>query len=304
MQSYIPKKKKKKINERLESNVGYTINPYSKIKLGSYELDLAQYEIQEKIKSLKDGESIRIGRSDSNEIIIDNYSGISRNHAIITKLNNQYILTDNNSTNGTRLVGINERLYKNEQKNPLEVSMSFLKENTISIHDTIPDGFIDGGRRSTIYSDGSIDTQREVILVDRKKDKYLTQCISYVKRTAKNMNDREKADFLLDFIYQNAGDEDKVVGKSKKLAEGKKILLGDIFKKGAAVCRHRALMFKILGDEIGLPVEIKRGYLDSMYTGAHTYNFICFEDGTKEIYDAMNPHCTLNYYDNDGNLMN
>ena len=56
---------------------------------------------------------------------------------------------------------------------------------------------------------------------------------------------------------------------------------------GSGVCRHRALLFKVLADEAGLDVALVRGNLRS--TGGHTWNELRLNDGTKRIVDCMNP---------------
>ncbi|NLM01326.1 MAG: FHA domain-containing protein [Treponema sp.] len=57
---------------------------------------------------------ITIGRSPENNIVIDNKL-VSRQHAIIQKINNEYFLKDAGSTNGTMLNGkkiVAEKYYK------------------------------------------------------------------------------------------------------------------------------------------------------------------------------------------------
>lgn len=48
-------------------------------------------------------------------------------------------------------------------------------------------------------------------------------------------------------------------------------------------------MFKVLGDEVGLKIELQRGnfYVDANNHGGHAWNTVRFSDGTSAIYDAM-----------------
>lgn len=63
------------------------------ISTGNASLSAAQYSIDE---------SVSIGRSDHNDIIVDD-SFVSYEHACITAVKQNFVLTDLNSTNGTYL---------------------------------------------------------------------------------------------------------------------------------------------------------------------------------------------------------
>jgi hypothetical protein len=70
---------------------------------------------------------------------------------------------------------------------------------------------------------------------------------------------------------------------------GREVLLGDIAAGGAGVCRHRALMLKVLGDEAGLEVTLVRGRL-SLHgsSGGHAWNEIVI-DGRRLLVDPYRP---------------
>lgn len=67
----------------------------------------------------------------------------------------------------------------------------------------------------------------------------------------------------------------------------------------AGVCRHRALLFKVLSDEAGLPCRLVRGDYDSWRaTGAHAWNVV-FVDGALFLVDVMHAPGTLYAVDSD-----
>lgn len=61
------------------------------------------------------------------------------------------------------------------------------------------------------------------------------------------------------------------------------VLLGDIINSGAGVCRHRALLTKVLADEVNMGCRIVHGYYDG---GGHAWNEIITK-GDTYLFDAM-----------------
>ena len=66
--------------------------------------------------------------------------------------------------------------------------------------------------------------------------------------------------------------------------ETKEVFLGEIMNSGAGMCRHRALLTKLLGDEIGLATRFVQG---TYSTGGHAWNEIITKNGSKYLFDAM-----------------
>ena len=130
------------------------------------------------------------------------------------------------------------------------------------------------------------------------------------------MNEKQKAAFLQKYISDLCGDGsvcDRNLDRFKPKVCYQEVLLGDIIanKPPVAVCRHRSLLFKILGDEVGLKIELQRGdFVDSSGYGGHAWNHITFSDGTSAIFDAMHnitsstyPHVdeyAQHYFTNEG----
>ena len=86
------------------------------------------------------------------------------------------------------------------------------------------------------------------------------------------------------------------MGKVLKTAEqlegefkNQPVLIGDWVEQAqAGVCRHRALLFKILADEAGLDVALVRGnYAGSQVPGGHGWNEVSLGDGRRVIVDVM-----------------
>ncbi len=135
------------------------------------------------------------------------------------------------------------------------------------------------------------------------------------------MSEQQKADFLMKYIYNLTGDGGIAVDNLDKIWEprhiGQDALLGDIVTNNPpiAVCRHRGLLFKVLGDEVGLRTELQRGnFYQYGSGGGHAWNTVRFSDGTSAIYDAMHnrkssttpgqvDNYALCYQDTNGNIL-
>src|SRR6185295_8137875 len=71
----------------------------------------------------------------------------------------------------------------------------------------------------------------------------------------------------------------------------KPLLIGDwVDQSHAGVCRHRALLFKILADEAGLRSALVRGNY-AVHLGqpgfAHAWNEVVLSDGRRRLVDVM-----------------
>lgn len=180
-------------------------------------------------------------------------------------------------------------------KKAAELSQSYNETGIIYYDKKIVDGFRDGGRSTRLDKWGKpINANREIITIDREIDQYLTNAINYAKNATKNMNEEQKVKFIYNMIIKISGNVEKSLAKSDEMAKqycNSEILLGDIFENGAACCRHKALMFKILSDEIGLNAKIIRGVsADAFGKGGHVWNEIKLSNGKKFLIDTQNNH--------------
>jgi hypothetical protein len=180
-----------------------------------------------------------------------------------------------------------------------EQNIKFRDTGKIPAGEKISDGYIDGGSGTLLNEKGEIikNGNREIILIDRKVDVYLKNQINYVKREFQNLPDKEKMEKLSKHIDDMFGGRKQgIVEKSDNFTdkfEGQSLLLGKIAENGLGVCRHRALMYKILGDEIGLNVSLKRGFMTDQSMGKvfearanHAWNIV-EANGEKYLVDVM-----------------
>lgn len=94
-----------KLGDRLPHGEGISMNPDSKLLLANQvELDLSSPEIQSKLKNLKEGQSLTIGR-EGDIVVGANNSTISRKHLTIEKFGDGIVVKDT-STNGTTITSI------------------------------------------------------------------------------------------------------------------------------------------------------------------------------------------------------
>lgn len=191
---------------------------------------------------------------------------------------------------------IASRHYSKSYNSPVEQSQSFNRSHKLGADERVMDGYKDGGRRVKFDNNGQPinEPTREIILVDRNKDAKLQAIIKDVQKKTAKMDEKEKALFLQKYIHKISGGDNvspKISDKWDEVHVGKEVLLGDIIteKPAVAVCRHRSLLYKVLGDEVGLNVELQRGnfYNSPVDGGPHAWNTVQFKDGTSVICDAM-----------------
>lgn len=151
----------------------------------------------------------------------------------------------------------------------------------------LEDGFRSAGQFREFASDGSFAAaDRAATVVDRKRDSKLNQYTEDAKKQFGDLPPPERAKALADYVNKIMGPAD---GNERALDEryrkrmqdnaGKEILLSDFAGEGA--CTQRALLLKVLSDEMGLNCSIVRGN-----GGAHVWNTFQFENGKPEIFDA------------------
>ena len=160
----------------------------------------------------------------------------------------------------------------------------------------IVDGYIDGGRGMQLNDQGQARSRRELLIVDRSRDESLRKHLEFARSDeVKSLEPVKRAFRLAKYIDQSMTLEKDnrytmaaVVLLTKEYAnEG--VLIGDVTRIcGAGVCRHRALLFKILADEAGLDVALVRGnFGDAQRREGHAWNELHLKDGRRFLVDVM-----------------
>ncbi|MBA0809514.1 hypothetical protein Gohar_025160, partial [Gossypium harknessii] len=170
------------------------------------------------------------------------------------------------------------------------VSHRFWVNGCLSYFDKVPDGFylIHGvnsyawtvctdlhelGRIPSIESlrsvDPNVDSPLEVILVDRRSDPSLKELQNRVHNISCScITTKEVVDQLAELVcYRMGGSfttgEDDLVSFWRQCSDDLKDCLGSVVvpigSLSVGLCRHRALLFKVLADTIDLPCRIAKG---------------------------------------------
>ena len=146
--------------------------------------------------------------------------------------------------------------------------------------------FDECGRNISRFRNGN----QEIVILDRTLDSTLVKTIETFKNRikGKNLSDEQKVDELMKFVDEvfsisKSGEQtSKYVANIMKEQQAE-ILLGDIINSGAGMCRHRALLTKILADELNIKCRIVQGYYNG---GGHAWNEIITKSDTY-LFDAM-----------------
>jgi hypothetical protein len=162
---------------------------------------------------------------------------------------------------------------------------------------TIPDGFMDGGRGMDLDAQGRPHSGREILMVDRQRDKALARHLAFARSAElRALPPLQRAARLAAYIDHEATapggekwDERTSNQLENELAD-QVVMIGEWFEQAhAGLCRHRALLFKVLGDESGLKTALLRGDYDNS-DGAHTWNELFPGDGRRVLVDVMLDH--------------
>ncbi|CAL9145460.1 unnamed protein product, partial [Musa hybrid cultivar] len=176
-----------------------------------------------------------------------------------------------------------------ERAAPASMSHRFWVNGCLSYHDKIPDGFYliqgmdpfvwtlcaDVGEENRIPSIESLktvhpsDSSIEVALIDRQYDPDLRQLQSLVAGISCTCNTpKDMVEQLAKLVCTCMGgtafnEEDGLLHRWKECSEALKASSGSVVlpigKLSAGLCRHRALLFKMLADTIKLPCRVAKG---------------------------------------------
>ncbi len=148
--------------------------------------------------------------------------------------------------------------------------------------------FDDCGRNISRFKHG----KQEIVVLDRTLDDTLVKTINAFKNriNGKNLTDEQKVDELMKFVDEvfsvsKSGSQTQkyVENIMKEITKQVEVLLGDIINSGAGMCRHRALLTKVLADETKIKCRMVHGYYNG---GSHAWNEIITK-GDTYLFDAM-----------------
>lgn len=134
---------------------------------------------------------------------------------------------------------------------------------------------------------------QEITIIDKTQDKKLAQAIKTFESriSGKNLTEEEKINELLKYVdeifsVKKSGRETEafVNNMHSSVLNTKEVMLGEVMNSGAGMCRHRSLLTKVIGDEIGLKTAIVQGHYGG---GGHAWNEITTKNGEKILLDAM-----------------
>lgn len=172
---------------------------------------------------------------------------------------------------------------------------TFLQTSYLAPGTLIPDGYFDGGRRMQLDAQDHASSHREILLVDRPHDAELTRELAYA-RTLRALPPLDRAKQLSLYVDQALSPRGGTPLLKPTMDEleheyaNKPLRIGDVCEQyHAGVCRHRSLLFKVLGDEAGLKTALVRGtymHLHAGGGGAHAWNEVQLEDGRRFLVDT------------------
>lgn len=181
------------------------------------------------------------------------------------------------------------------------VTMAYFTRHYIGPDMKVPDGYVDGGRRMVLGKTAVVISGREILVIDRSKDPALRKQLAYAKDPEiLKLPTAERAKKLaqyVDKVLSPGGDRRAAMQAIEEFTEeyaNRPVLFGEMEDAcQAGVCRHRALLFKMLCDDAGLKTALVRGnYVKGGSRGGgggHAWNELILDDGKRVIVDVMNP---------------
>lgn len=131
---------------------------------------------------------------------------------------------------------------------------------------------------------------QEIVVIDRTLDATLEKTITAFKNriNGKTLTEEQKINELMKFVDEvfsvsKSGEETSKYVANMMKEQQVEVLLGDIINSGAGMCRHRALLTKVLADEMNIKCRLVQGYYSG---GGHAWNEIITKSDTY-LFDAM-----------------
>ena len=177
-------------------------------------------------------------------------------------------------------------------KEGLSASRALRNESRIPPEVKVPQSFIDGDLGVKILDNGNLwgNARCEIMQIDFLHDKTLMNIIEKFKSKLaqnKNATEEEKINLLMNYVddlFSVSKNDGEILKLTEKFPANKVVNLGEIIDSGAGVCRHRALLLKILGDKSNMSVSLVKGCYDD---GHHAWNEIITKSGKKYLVDPM-----------------
>ena len=140
-----------KSGDKIPSGQKIAINGNEKFQVGKSELDLSSPEIQNRLKQMKDGEVLTIGREGDIQVAVDD-PFVSRKHLAIQKDGDGFVIKDT-STNGTYIKGAEKAKAKASTGVSDEIKTTFSPETQAKLS-TLQEGqsviLTKGGKRYVV----------------------------------------------------------------------------------------------------------------------------------------------------------
>lgn len=162
----------------------------------------------------------------------------------------------------------------------------------------VPDGYLDGGREMVLDADGYARSGRELLVIDREKDAQLAEGIAFARSPAlQALSPLERALRLAVYIdklatpYGGMRWGEKMDADLVREFRNRPVLVGDwVEQSHNGVCRHRALLFKVMADEAGLKTTLTRGNFarkpQQRPTYPHVWNELLLDNGRRVLVDV------------------
>ena len=175
-------------------------------------------------------------------------------------------------------------------------AQAYHRRHYVPVGMSIPDGYVDGGRGMRIDAAGRAGSRREVIVVDRSRDVFLRKHLQFAKSPALGaMQPIDRAKRLAKYVATEVAPARggrwalRSSGLLAREYSNRGVLIGEVSRLcGQTVCRHRALLLKLLADEAGLRVALVRGnYNTGQGIGGHAWNELHVAGGGRMIVDTM-----------------
>jgi len=190
-----------------------------------------------------------------------------------------------------------------------ECTKLFFDNNMLDYNQPLTDGFYDGGRSvptlqplETLRSQQP-HTGRDIILLDTRDDFELRATLEKIMNSLRDIPDiRPKVQALSVLVsnYFGGSNKDLISNTEKGIWNMKQLLFSNVVPIGKlqfGVCRHRAVVFKYVADQLRIPCRLVRGdYLSENGTEGHAWNIVLI-DGKNLLCDIMHDPGVL--YDDD-----